>query len=235
MSFSALGLSAHFLPTLEHLGFNTPTDVQKEAIPLALNGRDLMVSAQTGSGKTAAFMLPSLQRVTEQGAYLQYMERQAGLAAFAQKPGTHPQTHGQSKQRRSRRQRAQHKQRAQRAVSVLVLTPTRELAMQVGQATKDYAACLPGLQTAVVVGGVPYGPQIKALAGSVDVLVATPGRLMDHLKANRVTLGQVQTLVLDEADRMLDMGFIHDIRSIVSQTAQDRQTLLFSATLEASV
>jgi superfamily II DNA/RNA helicase len=122
-----------------------------------------------------------------------------------------------------------------RGVQVLVLTPTRELALQVSEATATYGSNLDDLRIATVVGGMPYGAQLKALSRRVDVLVATPGRLLDHLQARRVDLSTVHTLVLDEADRMLDMGFIDDINTIVDRTPQDRQTLLFSATLDGTV
>ena len=193
MSFEQLGLSPVILAALNKAGFTQPTPVQSAAIPKALEGLDLIVSAQTGSGKTAAFMLPSLNRI-------------AGMPA---NKGV--------------------------GVQVLVLTPTRELALQVAEATKSYGAGIGDLRIATVVGGMPYGAQIKALSRRVDVLVATPGRLIDHLNARRVNLSRVHTLVLDEADRMLDMGFIEDIESIVEQTPQDRQTLMFSATFEGSV
>jgi len=163
------------------------------AIPPAMAGSDLMVSSQTGSGKTAAFMLPALHRIAQKSA------------------------------------------NKGRGVQVLVLTPTRELALQVSEATAAYGSNLDDLRIATVVGGMPYGAQLKALSRRVDVLVATPGRLLDHLQARRVDLSTVHTLVLDEADRMLDMGFIDDINTIVDRTPQDRQTLLFSATLDGTV
>ncbi|MFA5664442.1 MAG: DEAD/DEAH box helicase [Castellaniella sp.] len=190
MSFSSLGLGPMLLAALTDQGIHTPTSVQAAAIPRALAGHDLMVSAQTGSGKTAAFMLPALEHLSQRHA--------AG----------------------------------KRGVRVLVLAPTRELALQVADATRAYAGKMNGLRVATVVGGMPYGTQIKALARRVDVLVATPGRLLDHLQAGRVDLSGVETLVLDEADRMLDMGFIDDIHTIVGATPGSRQTLLFSATLD---
>jgi superfamily II DNA/RNA helicase len=193
MSFENLGLAPELLSALHKSGFTQPTAVQAAAIPLALAGHDLMVSSQTGSGKTAAFMLPALQRI-------------------AGKPGN-----------------------SGTGVQVLVLTPTRELALQVTQATTSYGCGLPHLRTATVVGGMPYGAQIKELSRRVDVLVATPGRLLDHLQSGRVKLNTVHTLVLDEADRMLDMGFIEDIEAIVGRMPTDRQTLLFSATLHGTV
>ncbi|MBV7485527.1 DEAD/DEAH box helicase [Bordetella sp. BOR01] len=193
MSFETLGLAPALLSALQDAGFSAPTAVQAAAIPQALAGHDLMVSSQTGSGKTAAFMLPALHRIAGQ-------------------PGNKGV-----------------------GVQVLVLTPTRELALQVTEATSSYGRNLAGLRTATVVGGMPYGAQLKALSRRVDVLVATPGRLIDHLKAGRVKLNTVHTLVLDEADRMLDMGFIEDIETIVGRLPQERQTLLFSATLDGTV
>lgn len=195
MSFETLGLEPVLLSALQKTGFSTPTAVQSAAIPKALAGSDLMVSAQTGSGKTAAFMLPALNRIAK--------------AAEQNQKGTN--------------------------VQVLVLTPTRELAMQVADATKSYGAGIKGLHTAVVVGGMPYGAQIKALSRRVDVLVATPGRLIDHMRARRINLSNIHTLVLDEADRMLDMGFIEDIEAVVAAAPKQRQTLLFSATLDGSI
>src|SRR5690606_838870 len=193
MSFETLGLAPTLLSALQEAGFSAPTPVQAAAIPQALAGHDLMVSSQTGSGKTAAFMLPALNRIAGQ-------------------PGNKGV-----------------------GVQVLVLTPTRELALQVTEATATYGRNLAGLRTATVVGGMPYGAQLKALSRRVDVLVATPGRLIDHLKAGRVKLNTVHTLVLDEADRMLDMGFIEDIETIIERLPQERQTLLFSATLDGTV
>ncbi|EWM46473.1 helicase conserved C-terminal domain protein [Bordetella holmesii 35009] len=193
MSFEDLGLAPSILSALQTAGFTEPTPVQAAAIPRALAGADLMVSSQTGSGKTAAFMLPALNRVAD-------MSPNKGVG-----------------------------------VQILVLTPTRELALQVADATAAYGANLPGLRATTVVGGVPYGAQLKALSRRVDVLVATPGRLIDHLKAGRVKLNTVHTLVLDEADRMLDMSFIEDIETIIERLPESRQTLLFSATLDGSV
>lgn len=193
MSFDSLGLAPALLSSIQRTGFTTPTAVQMAAIPAALAGSDLMVSSQTGSGKTAAFMLPALNRI-------------------ASKPANKG-----------------------RGVQVLVLCPTRELALQVSEASALYGSNLDDLRIATVVGGMPYGAQLKALSRRVDVLVATPGRLLDHLQARRVDLSTVHTLVLDEADRMLDMGFIDDINTIVDRCPESRQTLLFSATLDGTV
>ncbi|GAA4339618.1 DEAD/DEAH box helicase [Pigmentiphaga soli] len=193
MSFESLGLAPALLAAVAEAGFTEPTPVQQRAIPQALAGHDLMVSSQTGSGKTAAFMLPALNR-------------QLGASPL-RTPG----------------------------VRVLVLTPTRELAQQVTDATRVFGKALNWLRTATVVGGMPYGAQLKALSRRVDVLVATPGRLLDHVQSGKVNLSEVEVLVLDEADRMLDMGFIEDIEAIVARTPASRQTLLFSATLDGSV
>ena len=195
MSFDTLGLAPAIAEAVAKAGYTQPTPVQAQAIPAAITGADLMVSSQTGSGKTAAFTLPSLHR----------------LAAA-----------GESPLRKG-------------GVRVLVLTPTRELALQVSAAVKTYGTGLRRLHVATVVGGMPYGAQLKALSRPVDVLVATPGRLLDHVNARRVILSQLEVLVLDEADRMLDMGFIEDIEAIVAQTPESRQTLLFSATLDGSI
>ncbi|SUA56801.1 ATP-dependent RNA helicase rhlE [Oligella ureolytica] len=193
MSFESLGLAPVLLDALNKAGFTQPTEVQAKAIPAALEGKDLIVSAQTGSGKTAAFTLPALHRIATTPAG------------------------------------------KQQSVRLLVLTPTRELAMQVADATKQYSSGMRGIRVATVVGGMPYGPQINALKRRVDVLVATPGRLIDHLNAGRVDLSNIETLVLDEADRMLDMGFLDDMKEIVAHTPDARQTLMFSATFEKTL
>jgi len=188
MSFSSLGLDPSLLENLTRLGYVTPTPVQKEAIPAVLAGGDLLVSSQTGSGKTAAFVLPCLQR----------------LRKASERPGIGPR--------------------------MLVLAPTRELAMQVQKATHGYGSGQ-RLQTSLLVGGMPYGLQLAQLRKMVDIVIATPGRLKDHLDRGSVDLGRVELLVLDEADRMLDMGFQEEIDAILARTPKDRQTLLFSATL----
>jgi superfamily II DNA/RNA helicase len=194
-TFASLGLHDTLLKAVEDAGYTQATPVQAAAIPAAIAGSDLMVSAATGSGKTAAFLLPALQRLVTS-------EKRAV-------PGGGPR--------------------------ILVLTPTRELSMQVTKACELYGRTLKWLRTASVVGGVPYGAQLRAIRGALDVLVATPGRLLDLTKSGRLDLARVEVLVLDEADRMLDMGFIEDIRAIVAATPETRQTLLFSATLDGDV
>ncbi|HPF74314.1 MAG TPA: DEAD/DEAH box helicase [Xanthomonadaceae bacterium] len=193
MSFESLGLSPARLSALAELGYAEPTPIQQSAIPLVLAGHDLMAGAQTGTGKTAAFALPLLDR-------LEADNRRAG-----------------PKQAR-----------------VLVLTPTRELALQVHESFREYAgtsgANKSRLKSATVFGGVGMQPQVQALRGGLDVLVACPGRLIDHMQQRTVDLSGVEYLVLDEADRMLDMGFLPSIKRILGALPKDRQTLLFSAT-----
>ena len=201
MSFTTLGLDEALLKAIAGSGYENATEVQQQSIPPALEGADLMVSASTGSGKTASFMLPALQRV---------------LAARADttKPRDRATVYGPR---------------------VLVLCPTRELAMQVAKAASTYGRHVPGLRVATVVGGVPYPAQIAALRGSLDILISTPGRLIDHLNSGRAVLQNVEMLVLDEADRMLDMGFIDDITMIAATLPATRQTLMFSATFAGHV
>ncbi|OOZ40430.1 ATP-dependent RNA helicase RhlE [Solemya pervernicosa gill symbiont] len=193
MSFDSLGLSAEIVRAVTENGYTEATPVQKQAIPIILAGKDIMAGAQTGTGKTAGFTLPMLQRLTEE----------------AQGKG-------------------------QRPVRALVLTPTRELAAQVHESVVTYGKHLP-LRSAVIFGGVKINPQIEKLRRGVDILVATPGRLLDHAGQRTVDLSKVDILILDEADRMLDMGFIHDIRKVFALLPKDRQTLLFSATFSSEI
>jgi ATP-dependent RNA helicase RhlE len=197
MSFTQLGLSAGLLRAVSEQGYDTPTPIQREAIPYVLAGRDLEALAQTGTGKTAAFVLPLLHRLTDPTA--------------------------------SSLNRISHV-----APRVLVLVPTRELCAQVLESVRTYGAHLP-IRSLAVFGGVGINPQISALRRGIDVVVATPGRLLDLLSQRAIDLTRIQTLVLDEADRMFDMGFIRDIRKIVERCPKERQTLLFSATFAAEV
>ncbi|KMK83181.1 ATP-dependent RNA helicase RhlE [Pectobacterium brasiliense] len=196
MSFDSLGLSADILRAIDEQGYRDPTPVQRQAIPVVLEGRDLMASAQTGTGKTAGFTLPLLQLLTSR--------------------------------------EAQHKGKGRRPVRALILTPTRELAAQIDENVKAYSKYL-SLRSLVVFGGVSINPQMMKLRGGVDILVATPGRLLDLEHQRAVDLSQVEILVLDEADRMLDMGFIHDIRRVLAKLPAKRQNLLFSATFSDEI
>jgi len=188
LTFASLGLREELLRVLAAESYTTPTPVQKQAIPFIMQGRDVLAAAQTGTGKTAAFALPILQRLMQ--------PRAAG---------------------------------AKRNPRCLIVTPTRELAAQIEESVRTYGSGLP-LTATVVFGGVNIRPQIAALQRGVDILVATPGRLLDHVQQRTVDLSRVEILVLDEADRMLDMGFIRDIRRIIMLLPVKRQNLLFSAT-----
>ncbi|MDR2196299.1 MAG: DEAD/DEAH box helicase, partial [Gallionellaceae bacterium] len=192
MSFATLGLSEAILRAVSERGYTDPTPIQAQAIPVVLQGRDLMGGAQTGTGKTAGFTLPLLQRLMEKPV--------SGKAR----------------------------------IRALVLTPTRELAAQVEESVREYGKYLP-LKSMMMFGGVNINPQIEKLRGRVDILVATPGRLLDHVQQCTVDLSHVEILVLDEADRMLDMGFIRDIKKILALLPKQRQNLLFSATFSDEI
>lgn len=194
MLFDSLGLRAELITAVSKKGYTTPTSIQAESIPLILQGRDLMGGAQTGTGKTASFTLPVLQRLMESGD-------------AKTKAGT---------------------------VRALILTPTRELAAQVAESVSDYGQHVP-LSSFVIFGGVNINPQKQKLRKGVDILVATPGRLLDHVSQNTVDLSSVEILVLDEADRMLDMGFIRDIKKVLALLPKQKQTLLFSATFSPDI
>ena len=200
-TFADLGLDPLLIKALNDSGYTSPTSVQVRAIPAAMNGADLRVASNTGSGKTAAFMLPALERIV--AARGDNAKRREKGKVFGPR--------------------------------VLVLAPTRELALQVAKAADTYGRHLQGLRVATIVGGVPYAAQLKALRGPLDVLIATPGRLLDHLGSGAAVLSNLEVLVLDEADRMLDMGFIEDIEAIADQTPENRQTLMFSATFAGHV
>ena len=193
MLFKDLGLSAELLRAVEKQGYDEPTPIQQQAIPLVLEGKDVLAGAQTGTGKTAGFTLPLLQLLQ--------------------------QSHIEGKKRHPK---------------VLVLTPTRELAAQVHESVREYGQYLP-LRSAVIFGGVSINPQKQKLIKGVDIVVATPGRLLDHLQQRSIDLSKVEILVLDEADRMLDMGFIRDIRKVLNVIPKQRQTLLFSATFSKEI
>ena len=219
MTFAELGLHPAILEALTLSGYTQPTAVQAQAIPAMLAGRDLMVSSQTGSGKTAAFMLPALHQLAELPA--------PAIEKLPQTP-----RHGD---RRSSRPRGNNARFQPATPKMLVLAPTRELALQVTAAAEKYAGKLRHLKAVAILGGMPYPKQMELLSRNPAILVATPGRLIDHMQSGKIDFSQLQTLVLDEADRMLDMGFIDDIETIVAATPDSRQTLLFSATLDGTV
>jgi superfamily II DNA/RNA helicase len=196
ITFSSLNLAPEILRAVEEQGYTQPTPIQQQAIPLVLEGRDLMAGAQTGTGKTAAFTLPLLQKLLPH-------------ASTSASPARHP-------------------------VRALILTPTRELAIQVEESVKAYGKHVP-LRSLVVFGGVDIKTQTPTLMRGVEILVATPGRLLDHVEQRTVQLGQVQMLVLDEADRMLDMGFLPDLKRILNLLPKQRQSLMFSATFSNDI
>jgi superfamily II DNA/RNA helicase len=218
MSFEALGLHASILKSLDEAGYTKPTPVQEQAVPAAMQGRDLLVSSQTGSGKTAAFMLPSLHRFA-----LSEQEAQPGNSRTS------------NQQRQGARARGDRPRFQPAQPKMLVLTPTRELALQVTTATTKYGTYLRRVRAVSILGGMPYPKQMQLLSRNPEILVATPGRLIDHMESGKIDFSQLQMLVLDEADRMLDMGFIEDIEKIVDATPESRQTMLFSATLDGVV
>ena len=196
ITFASLNLAPEILRAVEEQGYTTPTPIQAQAIPLVLENRDLMAGAQTGTGKTAAFTLPLLQKLLPH-------------ASTSASPARHP-------------------------VRALILTPTRELAIQVEESVKTYGKHVP-LRSLVVFGGVDIKTQTPSLMRGVEILVATPGRLLDHVEQRTVQLNQVQMLILDEADRMLDMGFLPDLKRILNLLPKQRQSLMFSATFSNDI
>ena len=203
MEFKSLLHCKHLLRSLKSVGYHEATPIQKQAIPVILQGQDLVGCAQTGTGKTAAFALPVLEQLMAEAT---------------------PTTGAEKRRQRTGR----------RAIRALVLAPTRELAVQIRDSFATYGEFTPLRQT-VVYGGVGQGPQVKSLRNGIDILIATPGRLLDLIGQGHIDLTAVEILILDEADRMLDMGFIHDLRKIVAHACNRRQTLMFSATMPAEI
>lgn len=193
MSFSKLELDENIVKAVEEAGYTEPTEVQKKSIPVLLEGKDAKISAQTGSGKTAAFLLPALQKL------------------------------------------ASNPNRGGKGATILILTPTRELAQQITTQADKYSRYLKKIRSVCVVGGIPYHKQQAKLSRPYDILIATPGRLIDYLNRGKISFDQVDMVVLDEADRMLDMGFSESVEEILSQVPKQRQTLLFSATLKGDI
>jgi len=192
MSFKSLGLSDAILKAVDKKGYNTPSPIQGKAIPLVLQGKDVLASAQTGTGKTAGFTLPMLQILSKS------------------------------------------KPQGKRPIRALVLTPTRELAAQVHENVREYSEYL-DIKSTVIFGGVNQNPQVRTIRQGIDILVATPGRLLDLIQQGVLTLKNVEILVLDEADRMLDMGFLHDIKKLLAMMPTKKQSLLFSATFSKEI
>jgi ATP-dependent RNA helicase RhlE len=192
MSFKSLGLTDELVKAVEQKGYTTPSPIQEKAIPLVLEGKDVLASAQTGTGKTAGFTLPMLQILS------------------------------------------QNKPKHKRPIRALVLTPTRELAAQVYENVREYSEFL-DIKSMVIFGGVNQNPQVNRLRQGIDILVATPGRLLDLANQGALSLSQVEILVLDEADRMLDMGFVHDIKKVLALMPKKKQSLLFSATFSKEI
>jgi len=192
MSFKSLGLTDAILKAVEKKGYDTPSPIQEKAIPLVLEGKDVLASAQTGTGKTAGFTLPMLQILSKE------------------------------------------KQTGKRQIRALVLTPTRELAAQVHENVKEYSTYI-DIKSTVIFGGVNQNPQVRTIRSGIDILVATPGRLLDLIQQGVMTLKHVEILVLDEADRMLDMGFLHDIKKLLAMMPTKKQSLLFSATFSKDI
>ncbi|MEI6705302.1 MAG: DEAD/DEAH box helicase, partial [Deltaproteobacteria bacterium] len=192
MTFAELGLNPAILSAVTACGYTIPTPIQEQSIPLVMAGNDLIATAQTGTGKTACFVLPALERLLVKSAL----------------PGKGPR--------------------------ILVLTPTRELAAQVMEAARGYGRGIRP-RCGTLLGGMPYREQLRLLSAPVDIIVATPGRLVDHLERGSIRLDRLEMLVLDEADRMLDMGFSEDINKIVSRTPSDRQTVMFTATMGGEI
>lgn len=190
-TFNDFHFDESILKLLKEVGYESPTPVQEQAIPMVINGLDIIASAQTGTGKTGAFLLPSLHMIC--------------------------------------------KSPKQKSPRLLVLVPTRELAMQIAKEAEKFSKYLPQIKTVCIYGGVPYPPQKRALSKPYDILIATPGRLMDHMERGFIDLSKIKTLVLDEADRMLDMGFLEPVEYIAKACPENRQTLLFSATLEKKI
>ena len=234
MSFEKLGLRAEILRAIAEQGYTEPTPIQSKSIPVVMAGRDVMASAQTGTGKTAGFTLPLLQRLCED---LPPQDEATQMAASkASKGRSAAQSSGKPilKKNRDKPDARGGGSGNRRPLRALIVTPTRELAAQVGESVNTYSKYLP-IRSTVIFGGVKINPQISKLRQGVDILVATPGRLLDHVGQQTIDLSQVEVLILDEADRMLDMGFIHDIRKILTLVAEDRQTLLFSATFSRPI
>ncbi len=218
MTFDELNIAEPILRAVREKGYDIPTPIQEQAIPVVQQGRDIFGIAQTGTGKTAAFTIPILQHLME------------SRATEPQAAPEQPQETIQQENRRDRRGRSHGRARDNRAIRALILTPTRELALQISECFTDYGRHT-GLRHTAIFGGVKQGPQTDKMRSGVDILIAIPGRLLDLIRQGHIKLGGLTHFVLDEADRMLDMGFIADIRRLLPLILKKRQTLFFSATM----
>ncbi len=257
MKFEELDIVAPILRAVEEKGYEEPTPIQQEAIPVVMAGKDIFGIARTGTGKTAAFAIPIIQQLMtlreqeaadlaeqeskmsaeEQNAEEQeVVEKVSGGKAEAEQDEPKSETRNQRRRRlyrervRKRREKREHESKLPHFIRALILTPTRELALQIDECFTDYGK-YSGLRHTAIFGGVKQRPQTDALRKGVDILIATPGRLLDLMGQGRVDVKGLRTLVLDEADRMLDMGFIADIRRLLTKLPKERQTLFFSATM----
>jgi ATP-dependent RNA helicase RhlE len=222
VSFNNLQLIEPVLQALSKEGYTTPTPIQEQAIPAILQKRDLLGCAQTGTGKTAAFTIPVLQ--------LMFQQLQQERAQLAQQQQQQPQQPQQS----NKPQPARPPRQPQRRIQTLILTPTRELAIQIGESIAAYGRYLP-LRHSVIFGGVSQHSQVQAIRNGLDIVVATPGRLLDLLQQRALTLNDIRYFILDEADRMLDMGFVNEVKRIIAKLPEQKQTLFFSATMPPEI
>ena len=227
MTFKDLMIAEPILKAICEKGYDNPTPIQEKGIPVVLSGRDMLGIAQTGTGKTAAFAIPILQHLAEARAAAQRNKPEENAST---EPAAGSQDGDAPVPRRDRRGRNHGRKPEKRAVKALVLTPTRELAIQIGDCFTDYGKHT-GLRHTTIFGGVKQGPQVETLKRGVDILIATPGRLLDLIGQGHIKLDTLTHFVLDEADRMLDMGFIADIRRLLPMLPKKRQTLFFSATM----
>jgi ATP-dependent RNA helicase RhlE len=232
MTFTSLALSEPILRSLSEEGYNKPTPIQSQSIPVVLEGRDLLGAAQTGTGKTAAFAIPIIQLLSSgSGHDGQDRGKNAG-SNHTENPGLNP-AHGRNGSA-GRQTHPNSRRRSKKHIRSLIVTPTRELAIQIDESFKNYGRHT-GLTSAVVFGGVNQNSQVTRLERGVDILIATPGRLLDLMNQGFISLEHIEIFVLDEADRMLDMGFIHDVRKLLAALPRKRQSLFFSATMPPEI
>ncbi len=237
MTFNELNIAEPVLRAVREKGYDEPTPIQQQAIPVVARGKDIFGIAQTGTGKTAAFAIPILQNLWEDKLRDKNSQQEQAAQAQEQEPAAPEQSDAAAEstpRRKDRRGRSHGRENGPRAIKALILTPTRELALQIDECFTDYGKYT-GLRHTAIFGGVKQGPQVEKLRRGIDILIATPGRLHDLIGQGIIKLNDVAYFVLDEADRMLDMGFIADIRRLVPKLPQKRQTLFFSATMPDAI